>query len=408
MQPPPTPAHDNEDPLDVLARSVPRHVWLSLAIVAATVLIGLFTFDPQRAPVAVETGDDPAAQVQTLEGRVVAIVAEEEPTGADWPGLIQTVRVEITRGEQRGRAIEIRYGEGEIIGPESRARVGDRVLIEYSSGTEGERFFISDFVRWPVLLLLALIFGVAVMIVGGLVGVRALISMGFSVLIIGVFIVRGILAGHDPLAVAIIGALALLTASVYLTYGWRLKTHAAILGLAAGLLLTGALSVLFVQWLRLTGLGTEAALFLRFGEGLNLDLRGVLLAGIIIGTLGVLDDVTTNQAAVVFELKAAAPGLTRGELFRRSMVVGRDHIAAIVNTLLLAYAGASLTLLLLMAAQSASLAQTLNRSFMVEEITRTLVGSLGLVLATPITSLIAAALAARASASETPAADQHT
>jgi uncharacterized membrane protein len=150
-----------------------------------------------------------------------------------------------------------------------------------------------------------------------------------------------------------------------------------------------------VNFTRLNGLGSESALFLRLQSGIALDLRGIFLAGIVIGTLGVLDDVTTNQASVVFELKRAAPQLSSRELFARSMVVGRDHIAAIVNTLLLAYAGASLTLLLLIAAESVALGQTLNRAFLAEEIVRTLVGSLGLIAATPITSAIAVTLARR-------------
>jgi uncharacterized membrane protein len=392
-RPPETP----EDPIDLIARSVPRHIWLSLAVVAATLVAGLVFFDP--APRVEQPGDAlPAGASVTLEGRVVAVLGEQPASGPTGEGVLQTVRVAITRGSQAGQEVEIIHGEGEAVGRESLLAVGDRVLIEFTTGADGDRYYVSDLIRWPILVPLALLFGVAVVAVGGMVGLRALISMGFSVLIIGVFIIPGILAGHDPLLIALVGSLALLTATLYLTYGWRPKTHAALLGLVVSLAITAVLASLFVSWTRLTGLGGESALFLRFGGGYNLDMRGVLLAGILIGTLGVLDDVTTNQASVTFELKRSAPGLSWAELFRRSMVVGRDHIAAVVNTLLLAYAGSSLTLLLLMASESASLAQTLNRSFMAEEIVRTLVGSLGLVLATPITSLIAGWLARRETA----------
>ncbi len=386
------PAPDNptppEDPFDIIARAVPRDIWLSLAVVTVTVLAGLIFFG-RVAP----TGED--AVTQTVEGRVVAVLGEEQVTGEAGISVIQTVVVAFTRGDRRGEQVEIRYGEAEAITAESRAKTGDRVLVEVSAGPEGEHYYISDFVRWPSLLALALAFSVAAVTVGGMTGLRALAGMGFSVLIIATFIVPGILAGHDPLLIALIGALALLTATIYLTYGWRPKTHAAWLGMSSSLALTGALSVAFVSWARLTGLSDESSLFLRFGGGATLDPRGILLGGIVIGALGVLDDIATNQASVVFELKRAAPGLSRGELFRRGMVVGRDHIAAVVNTLLLAYAGASLPLLLLIAVEGAPLGQLLNRGFMAEEIVRTLAGSLGLILATPITSLIAAWLAGR-------------
>ncbi len=377
-----------EDPVDIVARLLPRHVWVSLAVVLVTVLVGLLFFEPARAPAEVD------ASAQTVEGRVVEIIAVDPPS-AEQPGPAQTLKVEITRGPDRGKQVETRYGEGEALPENALARVGDRVLMEASTGPDGERYFISDFVRWPALLILALIFGVAVVAVGGWVGVRALVSAGFSVLILSAFIIRGILAGYNPLLISLSGSFALLAATLYLTYGWRAKTHAALAGLGLSLLITGALAVLSVNFTRLNGLGSESALFLRLQSGIALDLQGIFLAGLIIGTLGVLDDVTTNQASVVFELKRAAPHLSGRELFARSMVVGRDHIAAIVNTLLLAYAGASLTLLLLIASQSVSLGQTLNRAFLAEEIVRTLVGSLGLIAATPITSAIAVALAKR-------------
>lgn len=390
MHPPPDPAPP-EDPFDIIARAVPQHIWLSLAVVIVTVLAGLLFFR-SATPAAPESED---ANVQTVEGRIVAVLGEEQMTGTAGLSLIQTVVVEFTRGDRRGEQVEIRYGEAEAITAESRVTAGDRVLVEISAGPEGDHTYISDFVRWPSLLALALVFAAAAVAVGGMTGLRALVGMGFSVLIIATFIVPGILAGHDPLLIALIGSLALLTATLYLTYGWRPKTHAAWLGMTSSLALTGALAMAFVAWARLTGLSDESSLFLRFGGGAMLDPRGILLGGIIIGALGVLDDIATNQAAVVFELKRAAPDLGRGDLFRRSMVVGRDHIAAVINTLLLAYAGASLPLLLLIAVEGAPLGLLLNRGFMAEEIARTLVGSLGLILATPITSLIATWLAGR-------------
>jgi len=381
------------DPFDVLARMIPRHVWLSLGIVIVTVIAGLLLFDPQRPPSAEAGGE-----TETLEGRVTQVLAEERSQAEEGgeTGFIQTLLVEITRGAGRGEQIEIRNGEQTVLLAENRARPGDRVLIDRTRDPDGvDVYTVNDFIRWPALLTLALMFGLATVLVGGWVGLRALVSMGFSVLIIAFFIVPGILAGHDPLIICVLGAAALMTATLYLTYGWTWKTHAALMALGISLLITSLLSAFFVSWARLSGYGSESAMFLRLSVGIQIDMRGVLLGSIVLGALGVLDDVTTNQASVVFQLKRAAPDLGWFDLFRHSMVVGRDHIAAVVNTLLLAYVGASLTLLLLVAAQDVPLDHMINQAFVAEEVVRTLAGSLGLVLATPITSLIAGSLAQR-------------
>jgi len=180
-----------------------------------------------------------------------------------------------------------------------------------------------------------------------------------------------------------------MTASLYLVYGWTWKTHVALAGLTISLVVTGLLAVLFARWGHLAGFGSEEASYLVHLGQMQLDLRGVLLGGIVVGAVGVLDDVAVNQASATFELKRANPRLEWAELFRHSMVIGRDHIVSMTNTLLLAYAGASLPLFLLMASLDIPLAQTLNREFLAEEVVRTLVGSLGLILAVPVTSLLA-------------------
>jgi uncharacterized membrane protein len=159
------------------------------------------------------------------------------------------------------------------------------------------------------------------------------------------------------------------------------------------LVLASAVTLLFGRLIHLTGLGSEDAVILLQLSHVKIDVQGLLWAGILIGAVGVLDDVAVGQASTTFELKRANPDLGWRELFRRAMVVGRDHIASLVNTLLLAYVGASLPLFLLLAAQSPSLGVTLNREFLAEEIVRTLVGSLVLIAAVPITSLIAGLVA---------------
>jgi uncharacterized membrane protein len=185
----------------------------------------------------------------------------------------------------------------------------------------------------------------------------------------------------------------LLSVSTYLTYGLRFKAHAAVVGMMVSLALTGGLAWLFVGWTRLTGMGVEESAFLVMEFGSDIDLRGLVLGGIIIGSLGVLDDVCVGQASAVFELIKANPRMGWLDLFRSSLNIGTDHIAAMVNTLLLAYVGGAMPLMLAFVIYQEPLLRRLNREPVAEEIVRTLVGSAGLVLAVPITGLIASLLA---------------
>jgi uncharacterized membrane protein len=198
------------------------------------------------------------------------------------------------------------------------------------------------------------------------------------------------------LRVSIIGSILLLGVTLYLTYGWTLKTHAAVLSMVVVLLLTGALSGIFVVFAKLNGSGDENVMFLMQLMDSPINLRGLLLGGMIIGALGVLDDLVTTQASAVFELHHANPSLGFRRLYNAAMRIGQDHVAATVNTLVLAYAGASLPMLLMFSLGQGDYGYLINFSFIAEEIVRTLVGSLGLVAAVPITTTIAIFIARRA------------
>lgn len=379
-------AEEPADPIDLLVKSVPKHLWVAIITVAAMLVVSWLFFKPPLPEAETATGE-------TLEGRVVEVLAEEELLVAGQAQPVQRVLVEITRGSQRGQRVEMLHGQASMLTEDTRVQPGDRVLLEHDTGPDGELFYITDFVRWPALLSLTLLFAAATVAVGRWVGLRALVSMGISVLAIAGFIVPGIMAGNDPLTVCTIGALLLMTASLYLVYGWTWKTHTALAGLTISLAATVLLAVIFADLGHLAGLGSEEASFLVHLGQTQVNLRGLLLGGIVIGAVGVLDDVAVGQASATFELRRANPQLRWAQLFRHSMVIGRDHIASMTNTLLLAYAGASLPLFLLMASLNIPLGQTLNREFIAEEIVRTLVGSLGLILAVPATSLLAGLVA---------------
>jgi uncharacterized membrane protein len=270
---------------------------------------------------------------------------------------------------------------------------GDQVIVEHTRTIDGkDMFLITDYVRTGPLLWLTVLFVVAILLLSGWQGVRSLVGMGISLVVIVAWVVPRILDGHDPTSIAIVGSMVMMGLSLYLVYGWGRKTHVAVAGLFLSLLLTGLLAIWFVDWARLSGFGAEEAGFLQVA-GVQLDTQGLLLAGIIIGTLGALDDIAVGQSSAIFELNKANPNLNWQALFRHGMVIGRDHIAAMVNTLLLAYAGAALPLLLMFSVYAEPLGTTINRAIIAEEIVRTLVGSLGLLAGVPLTSLIAALVA---------------
>jgi uncharacterized membrane protein len=368
--------------------------WSTVSVMIIIVFVCLLT-NPLAGGAAGE-GVGQNTPGETLEGRVLQVREESMPVGVDGQEqIVQQVRVEITAGERRGHVIEITHGDLLALTESRKVEEGDRVLIEHSVGPTGDSFYISDFVRLPALVLLALLFSAAIILVGQRVGLRSLTSMAYSLAIIALYILPRILAGQDPVQVSITGAILATAPSVYLSYGWSWKTHCALLGLAISLLATVLLARLFVEWSHLTGLASEeASLLLLLGHA-QVDLRGLALGGIIIGTLGVLDDVTIGQASTTFELQRANPTLRWRRLFGHAMAVGRDHIAATVNTLMLAYVAAALPLFLLLMSSGAPLIQTLNRELLAEEIIRTLAGSLGLILAVPITSVIASLAAPR-------------
>ena len=331
----------------------------------------------------------PAGNEETVQARVLEVLEEGEIDRGGIRQPYQKLRLVLLDGAWAGRAVTIDHGRYSLLSPESTYRAEDRVWVLHSRGPDGgDVFIITDAVRLGAMAWLAIIFVATIVAVARWQGVRSLLGVLVSLVIITQFILPMILAGNDPVLISVAGSFVVLAATLYLIYGWTRKTHAAVTGMLFSLILTGLLAALAVGLARLTGQGAEEALFLQ-ASGAAINLRGLLLAGIIVGALGVLDDVTISQASAVGELAAANPSLTPLDVFRRAMNIGRDHIASTVNTLVLAYVGASLPLLLLFSIYPQPFAQTLNREFVAEEIVRTLVGSLGLVLSVPITTFLA-------------------
>lgn len=326
----------------------------------------------------------------TARARVTQILEEGRIDLGGHAQNYQIARVVMLEGEYKDIPMEIDYGKRQLRTDDYRLDVGDHVLVSISKTPDNvvNAYFV-DFVRTTPLLWLAGAFAAAILIISRWKGFRSLLSMAFSLLVIIGYIIPHILAGEDPLLVSIIGSVLLLGVTLYLTYGWNLKSHSAVLSMIFVLLLTGALSGLFVIFARLNGTGDENSMFLIQSLQTSVNLRGLLLGGYIIGALGVLDDLVTTQASAVFELHHANPGSNFRGLYNAAMRIGQDHVAATVNTLVLAYAGASLPMLLLFSLARGDYAYLVNFAIVAEEIVRTLVGSLGLIAAVPLTTVIA-------------------
>lgn len=263
---------------------------------------------------------------------------------------------------------------------------GDLVLTETADGLTT----VTDFYRTPALIRLFGVFLTIILLVTGIGGLRSLAGLAASFAIIMSFILPQIVAGAHPVAVVLTASAGILFISYYLTHGFTTKTTIALIGTFLALVVTGILAVVFGGAARLTGYGAEEASFLSTQLGHPISVYNLLIAGIIIGALGVLDDITISQASVVAELKHANSKLSLSELFVRGMRVGHDHIASLVNTLVLVYTGSALPLLILFVGGERSWTSLVNYEPVAEEIVRTLVGSIGLVAAVPITTLIAA------------------
>ncbi|HEY5729358.1 MAG TPA: YibE/F family protein [Anaerolineales bacterium] len=333
---------------------------------------------------------------ETTRARVIDIIEDGEIDLGGVTQRYQIARVEIMTGEYQGIIMEMDYGKRQVLSSVIYLEAGDPILVTIGLRPDGVlTVYFVDFVRATPLLWLTAIFAGAILLISRWKGFRSLLSMAFSLIVIIGYIIPRILSGGDPLRVSILGSIILLGVTLYLTYGWNLKTHAAVVSMMLVLLITGTLAAVFVAFTKLTGSGDENALFLLQMLNTQINLRGLLLGGMIIGALGVLDDLVTTQASAVFELHYANPSLRFRALFRSAMRIGQDHVAATVNTLVLAYAGASLPMLLLFTLGQGELGYLVNFEFVAEEIVRTLVGSLGLVSAVPLSTAIAILFALR-------------
>lgn len=376
-------AHDHEAaPPD---RRVAAAIWALAALALVATVVGLVLLWPgdDRSVGDGVTADDvfggePIDATVTSVERVPCLGSTvEDPRDC----ILATIEVE---GADEPATLELAtVGTGATLDPGDEIQV---VAIDQGAGDVQYAFYDHD--RTTSLWVLGAIFVVAVLLLGGWKGLGALGGLAASLLVLTLFVLPSILDGNSPVLVAVVGSSAIAFVALYLAHGVRLTTTVALVGTFSSLAIVLVLSSVFIASTELTGYTDDAAFFLSALGG-EVDMRGILLAGFVIGALGVLDDVTVTQVSAVSELRLARPEAPRREIFRSALTIGRDHISSTVNTLVLAYAGAALPLLLLFTQADQPVASVAGREVVATEVVRSLAGSVGIVAAVPITTGLA-------------------
>ena len=361
------------------------HHKLFSVLVAVAVVVGLVLLWQRNVSEPLTVGYSST----TVKAEVVSILEEGTVSMGEKVQMYQVLQVRLLDGEQAGQLFELEYGKYQLLSDNYRLGVGDRVMVNLEQMPDGSySIYFIDHVRTNVLLILVLIFIFIGVAMSGWKGVNSMISMALSLLVMFAYIIPQIIEGSDPVLVSLVGALIFLSISQYLIFGWTLKTHIALAGILFAVVITALLSVLFINWAHLNGAGDESAMYLiQLGNGI--DIKKLLIAGVIIGTLGVMDDLVIGQTSAVIELYRADPAMPFAQRFKSAMQIGQDHVSATVNTLIFAYLGATLSMIVLYTISNVDLSVLVNINYVAEEIVRSLVGSIGLFLSVPFTTLIA-------------------
>lgn len=382
-------------PTPAASRHTRRIMTAALIPAALATIVALVVLWPSAAtPPADGAGEQ--GGVRAL-GTVTAVAEQTCPTpaaGAEqpqgWQQRCGSATVTVTEGPGTGEPAEVDLPQGSGT---TRLRVGDDVVLLYfpDAVPGGRPYAITDHQRSTPMIWMVALAAAVILAFGRWRGVASIAGLAVSFAVLLLFVIPAILQGSPPLLIAVVGSSAIMFAALYLTHGVNVHTSVAVAGTLISLVLTGVLGVFFTSLMKMTGVASDDSSYLSATHG-NLDLRGLLLAGIVIGALGVLDDVTVTQAVTVAEM-STAPGRSRWQLYSSAARVGRAHVASAVNTIVLAYAGASLPLFLVIAAGTQPVTELLTSEFLAQEVLRSAVGTIGLVASVPITTALAALVA---------------
>jgi uncharacterized membrane protein len=386
-----------------------RAVWLMLLFlvpVALATVVGLIVLWPGGGPTRAQQAADVQMPPGTTypQGRVVSV--QKVPCGSETPGQppqCAAAVMEVLDGAGKGDFQQIQLSPDIVA---AGVEKGDVFVLTRDPGADGgPAYAFSDYARGTPIVVLAIAFAVVVGLVARWRGLASLIGLAFAFFMLFRFILPGLLADESPTLVSLVGTSAIMFVVLYLAHGFSARTTTALVGTLFGLILVAALGSVAVSAARLTGLTSEETVTL-LNYDPTLNFSALVLAGVVVAGLGVLNDVTITQASAVWQLREVSPELTWRQLYSRGMAVGRDHIASTVYTIVFAYAGAALPLLLIFELYTRPVTVSLFSSAVAEEVIRTLVGAIALVLAVPLTTVIGALVATAASSEVGEAADR--
>jgi uncharacterized membrane protein len=327
---------------------------------------------------------------EILNAKITKVIKEEEMMFDNREYLIQDLEVLVTSGSVKNRQVQVKTSLTPKF-KDIKFKKGEDILIGYVTiGRNTESFYLIDYSRTKPLFIVFALFIFLSIIVGGSRGFYSLLGMAISLVILVVYILPLIINGANPFYALSLGVVLMIPTLFYISHGFNNKTTVAVVGTMVSLIITVVLAKVLTDAAHLTGIifpEIETLLYSKNGE---IDLKGILLAGIMMGSLGVIDDVSMTQASIVNELHNADPKKELKELFKNAMNVGRDHIGSVVNTLILVYVGGSLSTLLLFTQFPRPLNVLLNNEVIALQLAISLVGSIGLIIAIPITTFFAA------------------
>lgn len=387
--------HGSSSPPAPIGRLPDRLRWILAGAVGAflvAIAVGLILLWPP--PAFHDRSAGLGTPVDLVDATVTSVAVV--PCQGGLPGRTNVCRDVVARldaGPEKGQSTTLSVTDG----PDQPAfGEGDRVVLgRADDGPGGVAYYFADYQRRFPMVLLGLLFALAVVGLARWRGLAALIGLAVSLVVLVRFVLPAILAGSNALAVSLVGSSLIAILIIYLAHGVNTRTTAAVLGTLCALAITALLAFVFVEATRLTGLASEEGTYLRGVLGATVNLQGLLLGGVVIGALGVLNDVTVTQAAAVWEIHRASPSMTVRDLYRSAMRIGRDHIASTVDTLVLAYAGAALPLFVVFTVADRRLGDLLSGEIVATEVVKTLVGSIGLVASVPLTTGLACLLVTR-------------
>ena len=372
-----------------------RALYIFIAVVAVTLSFGWYRIEKLPSSTtqgfSLEAADQASTPFKDIyRGRVTEVAQQDQEQSAQLSRITETLKVVLLTGSEENKEVSVSYDDTLINPQMQEVKKGDVIVVGEISTPDETSYVLVDRYRLPVLLYASILFLILAVLFGRLRGLTSVIGLAVSIFVLLNFVTPNILDGKNPVLVTLIGVGVIALVSMFLAHGFNRRAALAVVSTLLALGLAEGLGYGLIIATKLLGNGSEEAFFLQSGYFGAINLQGLLLSGIIIGTLGILNDVTIAQSATVEELHHTNTKLSFKELYVKGSSVGREHIASLINTLVLVYVGASLPLFLLFTVNSTHLWTVLNSSTIAEEIVRTLVGSIALIIAVPITTALTA------------------